>query len=101
MSILVQSRHLKASSVSETARPLRRPALSARPSLVDSTGLAISSCLSVFGLCCDNHSDCAARLTVSCLGGAGRGRPPQAAARRAGLEDVEKVLTESMVALRM
>jgi hypothetical protein len=28
-----------------------------------------------------------------------RGRPPQAAARRAGLEFVEKVLTDSMVAL--
>jgi hypothetical protein len=26
----------------------------------------------------------------------GRGRPPQAAARRAGLEDVEKVLTAIM-----
>jgi hypothetical protein len=28
-----------------------------------------------------------------------RGRPPQAAARRAGLEDVEKILTDAMVAL--
>jgi hypothetical protein len=28
-----------------------------------------------------------------------RGRPPQAAARRAGLEEVEKVLTDPMVAL--
>jgi hypothetical protein len=33
------------------------------------------------------------RLTVSRRGGAGRGRPPQAAARKAGLEVVEKVLT--------
>ena len=30
---------------------------------------------------------------------AGRGRPPQAAARRAGLEFVEKLLTSAMVAL--
>jgi len=30
---------------------------------------------------------------------AGRGRPPQAAARRAGLEGVEKLLTNSLVAL--
>jgi hypothetical protein len=29
----------------------------------------------------------------------GRGRPPEAAARRAGLEFVEKLLTDSMVAL--
>jgi hypothetical protein len=32
-------------------------------------------------------------------GAAGRGRPPQAAARRAGLEFVEKLLTGSVVAL--
>jgi hypothetical protein len=28
--------------------------------------------------------------------GAGRGRPPEAAARRAGLEDVEKVPTDNI-----
>jgi hypothetical protein len=30
------------------------------------------------------------------VGPAGRGRPPEAAARRAGLEDVEKLLTNTI-----
>jgi hypothetical protein len=36
--------------------------------------------------------------TVRLSGGAGRGRPPEAAARRAGLEVVEKLLTSSIYA---
>jgi hypothetical protein len=35
-------------------------------------------------------------LTVTRGGGAGRGRPPEAAARRAGLEFVEKLLTTKL-----
>jgi hypothetical protein len=39
------------------------------------------------------HKDLPARSTGSC---AGRGRPPPAAARRAGLEFVEKLLTTNL-----
>jgi hypothetical protein len=46
-------------------------------------------------LACEGWAD--SPVTVVSL--PGRGRPPQAAARRAGLEDVEKLLTDSMVAL--
>jgi hypothetical protein len=35
----------------------------------------------------------AASVQTASVGGAGRGRPPEAAARRAGLEFVEKLLT--------
>jgi hypothetical protein len=37
---------------------------------------------------------CRTRVQAASVGAAGRGRPPKAAARRAGLEFVEKLLTK-------
>ena len=43
-------------------------------------------------LCCRTVS-----VQTASVGAAGRGRPPQAAARRAGLEFVEKLLTTKLI----
>jgi hypothetical protein len=60
-----------------------------RPTMI---GLAVDAAGS-------GHGEALAPIRLPSPRSAGRGRPPQAAARRAGLEFVEKLLTDTMVAL--
>src|SRR5215213_8539480 len=68
-------------------------ARSSRPSTADEPAVALRTASALLGV----EGEAGAPVAVVSL--PARGRPPQAAARRAGLEFVEKLLTDSMLAL--